>query len=96
MRPDSHREQTPEKRCGNCRFRHEVKFKRDDLCFYGEEDKIEVNGKDWDGEWITFDGITLEIADWEDGYDKIWSKRIVDITDVCDHWREQESDDVDE
>lgn len=85
MRPDSYREQLPEKRCGNCRFCHEVKFKRDDLCFHGEENLIEVTGKDWDGEWITFIEDDLTVID-GDSYSHIWGSRNVDLMYVCDQW----------
>lgn len=92
MRPESHRHQIPEKRCGNCRFRHEVKFKRDDLCFHGEENLIEISGKDWDGEWITF--IEDDLAEIDgDEYSRIWAARHVDLTDICDHWEQEEARD---
>lgn len=91
MRPDSHREQVHEKRCGNCRFRHEVKFYRGDLCFFGEEHLLEISGKDFDGECITFNEIDLTICD-GDEYSKVWGKRVVDRLDICDKWEpEKES-----
>ena len=40
MRPQSHREQIPEKRCGNCKHGLVPEFRDNLLCFHG--DKIET------------------------------------------------------
>lgn len=87
MRPESHREQTPERRCGNCIFSHLVAYKLDLLCFHG--DNILVTGKSEypvTSDFIEMDGEEVGMMD-GDEYARVWSGRIVDSDDICDEWK---------
>lgn len=90
-RPSTHREQVPEKHCGNCRFSHLVAYKLDLLCFHG--DKIEIVGQSGypvDADYVFMDGDEIGMMD-GDEYSRIWAGRIVDgWTEVCDEWQPEE------
>ena len=89
MRPATHREQIPDKRCGNCRFAHIVSGKLDLLCFKG--DQIEVTGKSGypiDSDWIDLNGEDVGCLE-GDAYSDVWGGRVVDGTDVCDEWESE-------
>lgn len=83
-RPKSHREQVPLQRCDNCRFSAFVRYKRDLLCFHGDDVEIE-SGEN--GDSVTLPGeISVELMDGEE-YSPIWGGRVVDGTDICDEWK---------
>lgn len=89
MRPETHREQIPEKRCENCKFSELVHYKQDLLCFYG--DNIKINKWHWkDSETINtdvkLDGEDVGLME-GDEYSKVWGGRVVDYTDICDEWQ---------
>lgn len=94
MRPESHRDQVPEKRCGNCRHSHLVSYKLDLLCFHG--DKIQVTGQSRYP--VDSDHVLLEsVPGWDevgmldgDAYSEVWAERVVDPCDVCDEWQEED------
>lgn len=89
MRPESHREQVPDKRCGTCFFAIRPYFKDDLLCFHG--DNIEVNhwrypaGDQQTHTDVFLDGEDVGIMDGEE-YSKVWGGRVVDYTDICDEY----------
>lgn len=85
MRPSTYRQQTPEKRCGNCRFAHVPMYKDDLLCFFG--DTVSATKSDFQAEKsdIYFNGSCVGLMDGED-YSTVWHGRVVDETDVCDEW----------
>jgi hypothetical protein len=93
-RPESHREQEHERRCGNCNHCHYVKFVEHVLCFHGDDIKAERFGSG------TFDKSfvrllsepefhqDVELMD-GDQLSRIWGNRSVDVSDVCDQWEER-------
>ena len=90
-RPASHRDQTFERSCGNCRFSHLVAYKLDLLCFHG--DSIEVTGQSRypvDADYVLLNGDDVGMME-GDKYDKVWARRVVDPElQVCDEWQPQE------
>lgn len=89
MRPDSHKEQIPEKLCENCKFCHEPNYKNDLLCFFG--DNIKINKWHFKDSETIYTDIELNGEDVGfmegDEYSKIWGGRVVDYTDICDEWQ---------
>ena len=83
-RPASYDDTPPTQRCGNCRFSRLIEYKRDLLCFFGDEIETRpgVNGTDD----VTFNGEIVGILD-GDEYDKIWGGRVVDSDCRCNEWR---------
>ena len=91
MRPDSHREQTHQKCCGNCKYAFLHRRFRDLLCFHGDN----IKTKNWS--WISepkdikidviLDGDNVENLEGEQ-YGEIWAGRIIDSSDICDEWEE--------
>lgn len=88
MRPNSHHEQTPERRCGTCKHGHVPHYKDHLLCFFG--DNVVVRKWKWDTDDsstktdVELDGEDVGLM--EDGYDEIWAGRVVDDTDICDEY----------
>lgn len=89
MRPNSHKEQIPDKRCGNCKFAHELRRLGDLLCFHGDNIKLQKwSYKTTPDEVMTdviFEGQNLEYVEMDE-YSKIWAGRIVDDTDTCEEY----------
>lgn len=96
-RPESHRDQFPEKCCRNCRHGIEVIYKRDLLCFHDDVVYIEpVEPADRrlnDERHVTLyrprkdpdNGDSVDLMDGEE-YSEVWAGRVVDDTDICDEW----------
>ena len=97
MRPESHREQIPEKRCGNCFWAIIPEYKRDLLCFHGDDDRLTINcpGLRSDTTDIDFDGECVGTMDGEE-YDNVWGGRTVHDTDICDEWQPQAAEAAEE
>lgn len=90
MRPQSHREQIPEKRCGNCKHGLVPEFRDNLLCFHG--DKIETKpGLSAGTTEVWLNGEDVGTMD-GDEYDQVWAGRLVDWDDVCDEWEEEMND----
>lgn len=90
MRPGSHREQIPEKCCGNCKHARLVAYKLDLLCFHG--DTIEITGQSGypvDADYVYMNDSEVGLLYGEE-YDDVWAGRIVDGDDVCDEWSPRE------
>jgi hypothetical protein len=85
MRPETHREQIPEKRCGNCRHALYPEYKRDLLCFCDDEIEIRGPGISPGTTEVWLNGEHIGLLD-GDEYDEVWAGRIVDWDDVCDEW----------
>jgi len=86
MRPDTHRDQTPDKHCGNCRY-SAWPIGSDYLwCFHGENVRRSKSGQASD-EFVDLpDGRSIDTLE-GDEMDQEWVKRHVDsVTDVCDEW----------
>lgn len=94
MRPASHREQIPCPRCGVCRHAHTPEHLDHLLCFHGDDAAFDIrpcqleHRPEWSDISRRLDDRPLWLLQ-EDGngdYDKIWAGRVVDDTDVCDHF----------
>lgn len=89
MRPESHKEQLPDKRCGNCKFAHEFRKFGDLLCFHGDKIKLErwsyKTAPDEVNTDVIFEGSNIEYMECEE-YSNIWAGRIVDNTDICEEY----------
>lgn len=89
MRPDSHKEQIPDKRCGNCKFAHVFRRLGDLLCFHGDDIKLEKwswkHSPDDIKTDVIFKGQNIEAFE-ADEYSTIWAGRIVDDTDICEEY----------
>jgi hypothetical protein len=85
VRPESHRIQIPEKRCGNCRHGLIPEHKNDLLCFFGDRIVTQPSfvRDGWDD--VLLDGEPVGLMD-GDEYDHVWGGRAVDDEDVCDEW----------
>lgn len=88
-RPQSFREQIPERRCGNCRFAAIPEYKNDLLCFFGDNVEIEQSDCNRNKSVVTMNGDHVGLLDDEE-YDPVWATRVVDCTDVCDEWKTKE------
>lgn len=83
-RPASHREQTPPRRCGNCRFSAVPEYKNHLLCFFG--DKVEfLPSYQPDKPEVRLDGEHVGLLE-GDEYSKVWGGRVVEYDEVCDEW----------
>ena len=87
-RPESHREQIPEQRCGNCIFARWVRNGHHLLCFHGDESRTRIvsEGEPWED--VEIDGNCISIM--EEEFDEVWGGRSTDSTDVCDEWKPKE------
>ena len=86
-RPESHREQSHPRRCGNCEFLKLVAYKLDCLCFRG--DAIEIHGQSEypvTADHVYFDGEEVGMLE-GDEYSRVWAGRVVSEDDVCDEWQ---------
>lgn len=86
-RPASHYENLPARRCGSCRHSAYVEFKRDTLCFFGDNVRI---GKGCDyptpADSVELDGRDVGSMDGEE-YSEVWAGRIVHPNlGTCDEW----------
>jgi len=93
-RPTSHHAQIPDRRCGNCRHAADVEYKRDLLCFHGDDVRREPGcpGQQGPCETVWIGDEMVGIMD-GDEYDSVWAERITNWTDVCDEWElEQQRD----
>lgn len=93
MRPNTHREQVPAKRCGNCRHSAVPDFKDHLLCFHGDPVRY-VRLAGCTAIDVYLDGKCVGTMD-GDQYDKVWGGRVVDPTDVCDEWEADAAGGVD-
>jgi hypothetical protein len=86
MRPASHSDTPPEKRCGNCIFSRYLAIKEHLLCFHGDS-ILDCGGESGPGspEYIELDGDLVNFMEGEE-YDRVWAGRVVDSSDVCDEW----------
>jgi hypothetical protein len=84
-RPASHREQIPERRCGNCRFSAVPEYKDHLLCFFG--DKVEIiPGLNPHKPTVLLDGEDVGLME-GDEYSEVWGGRVVEFSEVCDEWQ---------
>lgn len=87
MRPESHRECLPERRCGTCMHAHLLEFKGDLLCLHGDD--FEVIPYETGTVEIIVEGECVSVMDGGQ-YDEIWGGRVVDpCIEVCDEWKGQ-------
>lgn len=84
-RPESHQEQLPVSRCGNCVHGHVPEYKYHRLCFYG--DNYTASRSHLREYWseVVLDGRDLCCVEGQD-FDEVWAGRVVEDTDVCDFW----------
>lgn len=88
-RPQSHCEQIPSRRCGNCRFAHIPEYKDDLLCFFGDAIESEQSYCNSHKSVVMLDGDHVGLLDGQE-YDPVWANRVVDCTDICDEWKPKE------
>lgn len=86
MRPESHRDQTSERRCGNCKFAAVPVYKDHLLCFHGDNAVMEPSSCSSFKKDVWINGELVGLLD-GDEYDKIWGGGVVEDTDVCDEWQ---------
>lgn len=89
MRPASHKDEPPEKRCGNCIFSRYLAIKEHLLCFHG--DSIVDTGKSnypVNASYVELNGEDVNFME-GDQYDRVWAGRVVDSSDVCEEWMEE-------
>lgn len=87
-RPQSHRVELPAKRCGNCVHCALVAYKRDYLCFHGDDVKVS-SSTDNESSFVQLgsDAEFVEVMDGEE-YSNVWGGRAVcPDTEVCDEWQ---------
>lgn len=97
MRPESYREQFPEKRCGNCRHCYRIRNGDFFACLHGEIiESVHVYAypvESYDIKVARCSESTDFLED--DGIDEFWSSTCVDNgfdTGICDHWEEKEGE----
>lgn len=83
MRPDTHKLQMHDRCCGNCVHAKWLAYKRDLLCFHGDDIEVVPGG---DGDFVYLGGTEVNMLD-GDEYDTVWAGRVVDADDVCDNWQ---------
>lgn len=90
-RPESYDDTPPVNRCATCRHCHYVRYRRDLLCFHGDEITARRDGiGPWDQSDVElhsqpFGDSSVEMLDDED-YSQVWGGRTVAADAVCEEW----------